>query len=74
MNMTNTTNYNTAPLTDAVVKLTGEDGNAFAILGRMRRAIRSSNHPELAAVFLQEATSGDYNHLLATCMRYATVE
>lgn len=65
---------NTGPLTDAVVRLVGEDGNAFAILGRVRRAILRSNHPELADDFIQEATSGDYNHLLATCMRYVTVE
>lgn len=65
---------NTGPLTDAVVRLIGEDGNAFAILGRVRRAISRSNHPELADDFVQEATAGDYDHLLATCLRYVTVE
>lgn len=70
----NTTNESSAPLTDAVVELTGHDGNAFAILGRVRRAILRSNHPELAEQFLQEATSGDYDHLLATCFVYVTVE
>jgi len=64
----------TTTLTDAVVQLTGEDGNAFAILGRVRRAIVKSNHPELAKPFLQEATAGDYDHLLQTCMRYVTVD
>ena len=54
-----TTNDSSSPLTDAVVQLSGEDGNAFAILGRVQRAIRKSNHPELAAQFLQEAMSGD---------------
>lgn len=62
------------PLTDAVVQLTGEDGNAFAILGRVRRAIIKSNRPELAETFMSEATAGDYNHLLITCMRYVNVE
>lgn len=70
--MTNS-NDNT-PLTNAVVKLIGEDGNAFAILGRVRRGILRSDHPELADEFIMEATSGDYDHLLATCMRYVTVE
>ena len=69
-----TTNESTAPLTDAVVQLAGEDGNAFGILGRVRRAILKSNHPELVEQFLQEATSGDYNKMLITCMRYTTVE
>lgn len=70
----NTTNESTFPLTDAVVELTGHDGNAFAILGRVRRAIMCSNHPELAEQFMQEATLGDYDHLLATCFMYVTVE
>lgn len=65
---------NNVPLTDAVVELTGHDGNAFAILCRVRRAILRSNHPELAEVFITEATSGDYDNLLATCFRYVSVE
>lgn len=70
----NTTNESSSPLTDAVVQLTGEDGNAFSILGRVRRAISRSDHPELVDEFLQEAMAGDYDHLLQTCMRYVTVE
>lgn len=62
------------PYTDAVVKLVGEDGNAFAILARVSRAIRRSNHPELADAFMREATSGDYDHLLQTCLRYVAAE
>lgn len=61
------------PFTDAVVQLTGEDGNAFAILGRVKRAIMRSNHPELAEAFIKEATASDYDHLLCTCMLYVTV-
>ena len=69
-----TTNEYAPPLTDAVVPLTQVDGNAFAILGAVRRAILKSNHPELAEPFGVEATSGEYYHLLATCLRYVTVE
>ncbi|MBT9523415.1 MAG: hypothetical protein IV101_21270 [Dechloromonas sp.] len=65
---------NQAPLTDAVVVLTGTDGNAFAILGKVRRALLRSNHPELVEPFMAEATCGDYDHLLVTCFRYVTVE
>jgi hypothetical protein len=61
------------PLTNAVVQLTGESGNAFAILCRVHRAILCSNHPELAEAFMHEATDGDYDHLLSTCMRYVDV-
>jgi hypothetical protein len=70
----NTTNECSSPLTDAVVQLTGEDGNAFAILGCVRRAIHQSNHPELVEQFLKEAMSGNYDNLLVTCMRYVTVD
>lgn len=68
------TNDNNAPLTNAVVVLTGTDGNAFAILGKVRRAILKSNHPELIDQFMADATSGDYDRLLVTCCRYVTVE
>ena len=50
-----------------VMKLVGEDGNAFAIMGRFSGAARRAGwkQEEIDAV-LKEATSGDYNHLLAT--------
>lgn len=70
----NTTNDSSIPLTDAVVQLTGKDGNVFLILGLVQRAILRSNRPELADAFFEEATSGDYDHVLVTCMRYVTVE
>lgn len=65
---------NEVPYTDAVVQLTGKDGNAFLILGLVRRGILRSNHPDLADKFMNEATDGDYDHLLQTCMRYVSVE
>lgn len=64
----------TAPLTGAIVQLTGTSGNAFAILGHVRRAIVLSGRPHLAGTFMIEATDGDYDHLLATCMRHVRVE
>lgn len=64
----------TAPLTNAVVQLNGTSGNAFAILGRVSRAILLSDRPDLADAFMLEATDGDYDHLLATCMHYVRVE
>ncbi len=58
---------------DVVVQLTGEDGNAFAILGTVRRALRQAGHGDDVDEFFAEATSGDYQHLLWTCMRWVTV-
>jgi hypothetical protein len=63
-----------APLTDAVVKLTGQDGNAFNVLAVVRKAVLKSNRPDLADDFMREATQHDYDHLLRTCMRYVEVE
>lgn len=70
----NTTNECSSPLTDAVVQLTGADGNAFSIIGRVRRAILKSNRPDLAKAFMEEAMAGDYDHVLQTCLQYVTVK
>lgn len=57
------------------VRLVGEDGNAFAILGRVARALRAGGaSTEDVRAFTAEATSGDYTQLLATCMRWVEVE
>lgn len=55
------------------VQLTGEDGNAFFILGKVKKALKRAGHNEDAEEFYKEATSGDYNNLLATCTNYVTV-
>lgn len=58
-----------------VVQLTGEDGNAFNILGRVTRAMRAAGlSSEEREAFRQEATSGDYDNLLTTAMRWVVVE
>lgn len=51
-------------------RLTGEDGNAFAILGRVTRAMRKAGQGHLVAEMMKKATAGDYNHLLATVQEY----
>ena len=66
--------FDTEPLTNAIVELSSKDGNAFLILGLVRRAILQSDKPELAAQFIEEATAHDYDHLLMTCAKYVTIE
>jgi len=61
------------PKTDIEVQLVGSNGNAFAILGKVSRALKKAGFPDLADEFMTEATSGDYDHLLRTCMRYVHV-
>lgn len=62
------------PKTNVRVKLVGEDGNAFAILGRVRKALREAGHQDLADEYLKEAQSGDYSNLLRVTMEYVVVE
>ena len=56
------------------VKLIGEDGNAFAILGRVKRALVQAGMHEEAEAFLKEATAGDYDNLLMVVQKYVDVE
>lgn len=60
---------------NVVVELIGHDGNAFAILGRVQRALRQAGveKAEIDA-FLKEAMAGDYDHLLQTAMAWVVVE
>ena len=57
-----------------VLALIGEDGNAFAILGRALQALRQAGRDDEWAVFEADATSGDYDHLLAVVMCWFEVE
>jgi hypothetical protein len=56
------------------VELSSCDGNAFVIVGAVRRALRRAG---VSAVeldeFSREATSGDYDHVLQTCMAWVDV-
>ena len=60
--------------TDVKVQLSGEDGNAFAILGKVQKALKAAGRPDLARKYFAEATTGDYDHLLQTTMKYVKVE
>ncbi|MGC4129270.1 MAG: hypothetical protein QM564_06855 [Bergeyella sp.] len=57
------------------LELVGIDGNAFAIMGAFRRqAVRENWTQEEIDLVLEEAQSGDYDHLLATIMTYCEPE
>lgn len=56
------------------VQLSGEDGNAMAIISRVRMALRDAGDFEQATAFVKEATSGDYDHVIQTCMKYVNCE
>ena len=60
---------------DITVQLTGKDGNAFNILGICLQAMRRAGlSQEERDAFQAEATSGNYDRLLATCMEWFEVE
>ena len=57
------------------VRLIGEDGNAFSIIGKVKKSLRSAGYSkEQLDEFQAEAMSGDYDNLLATCMKWVDVE
>ncbi len=57
------------------VQLVGLDGNAFSIIGRCLTAMRKAGlSKEEREVFRKEATNEDYDHLLATCMKWFNIE
>jgi len=56
------------------VRLVGSDGNAFAVLGKVRKALRKAEvSQEEIGQFMKEAMSGDYNNLLKVCMEWVDV-
>jgi SOS response regulatory protein OraA/RecX len=59
---------------EVAVELVGRDGNAFAIMARVKRELRRAGvSREEIDEFLAECMSGDYDHLLQTCMKWVTV-
>lgn len=56
---------------EITVALTGQDSNAFAVLGRCREATQEAGLSDTEiATFMQEASADDYNHLLQTALRW----
>lgn len=56
------------------LQLSGVDGNAFNVLGLAQQVAREAGwDDEKISEFMAEATAGDYDHLLQTCMKYFDV-
>lgn len=57
------------------VKLLGTDGNAFSLIGKVRRAIEKSEGREVAKAFTSEAMDkGSYDELLTFLMETVDVQ
>ena len=55
------------------VKLVGTDRNAFAIIARVRKALMRAGLYDEADKFVKEATSGDYDNVIRSAMKYVDV-
>ena len=60
--------------TKPTVKLIGEDGNAFAIMGTVAKALQKAGFSqEHIDKYYEESSSGDYDNLIRVAMKYANV-
>ena len=56
------------------VELSGSDGNAFAIIGKVSKALRRGGvDKEEITLFSTEAMSGDYDNVIQTAMKWVEV-
>jgi hypothetical protein len=56
------------------VKLTGQDGNVFLIIGRVSGALKKAGQPDQAKEFTDKAfASGSYDEVLQLAMTYCDV-
>lgn len=57
------------------VQLVGQDGNAFAIMASVKRALKKAKVDDAEiSQYLSEAMSGDYDNLLRTTMNWVVVK
>lgn len=58
-----------------VVNLYGVNGNAIVVAGTVRKALKRAGAPQVVLnAFWKEALSGDYDHVIQTCMDWVTIE
>ena len=66
--MSNTPKYN------VTVQLTGEDGNAFAIMAAVKRGLEKAGaSKEEITQYTMDSMSGDYDNLLRTADKWVVV-
>lgn len=62
------------PITNVEVKLIGEDGNAYYILGKVSKELKKAGYDkEFIDQYKKEAMAGNYDELLQTTMKYVHV-
>lgn len=59
---------------NVTVQLSGQDGNAFAVMAKVSDALRKGGVPnEEVETYISESMSGDYDNLLRTAMKWVNV-
>jgi hypothetical protein len=62
------------PKFNTTVQLTGNDGNAFAIMGAVRSALKKTGATqEQIDEYMKASMSGDYDNLLRVAMEWVEV-
>lgn len=60
---------------NVTVELSGQDGNAFAVMAKVKSAIEKAGATQSEIeTYLAESMSGDYDNLLRTAMKWVHVE
>lgn len=60
-----------APKIKPTMQLSGEDGNAFFIIGKARNTLQKAGaDKEYIEQYLNEVKSGDYDNLIQVTMKY----
>lgn len=72
--LTTTKGNKVAKYEDIEVQLTGNDGNAFAIMASVTKALAKAGvSKEEIELYQTESMSGDYDNLLRTAVKWVTV-
>lgn len=62
------------PKIKPTVDLIGTNGNAFVIIGHVKKALQKAGaDKEYISKYMEEAMAGDYDNLLCVTMDYADV-
>ncbi len=70
-----TNNTTTPKYPEIEVQLSGNDGNAFAIMGAVKKALKRANvSADEIAEYTEQSMSGDYDNLLRVAMAWVTCD
>ena len=73
--MTNTNTTTEPRYPNITVQLSGNDGNAFAIMATVRKALRRAGvSADEVSEYVKQSTAGDYDNLLRVAMSWVNCD